>query len=290
MADKAGNGGQGGGSGGQGAGDSITITVDGEEKTLTPAEVVTAMEKAGNAEKTIEGLSGFQKVLTQYGVTADEYLKNSEGGLAIINSLIAKGVLDEEGNIVEKKPAEDDPSKSKALVSGLKPDTGLTKQLSTIEKALVTLGSKMETIEDGQSSLYRRNVEADVKATHPGLDSGDISKLLATAQVDKSKSFWDHASALAQEKSTKETEQVNTIAKATVEALIKAGVVPKDKVDLESFDLNKLKEQDPTGAAPVYEGKKFMFGSRKLRLGKAAEGFVTPADGMLKMLDQEANK
>ena len=287
MAEKVDNGGRGGDPGDPGAGDSITITIGGEEKTLTPAEITTAMEKAGNAEQTIQSLSGFQKVLTQYGIGAEEYLKNSEASFALANSLIAQGIIDEQGNIVEKKPAEDDKPPIIPSIPGAVLDAGLTKQLDTISKALLTLGGKIETIEDGQSGLYRRNVERDVKVAHPGLDSGDVSKLLATAQADKSKSFWDHASALAQEKTAKEQVQTNTIAKATVEALVKAGIVSKDKIDVKDFDLNKLMEQDPSGGAPVYEGKKFMFASRKRRLGKDADGFVAPSDGMKEMLDQK---
>ena len=148
-----GDGGQQGGTGDQNAGDSITINVGGEAKSLTVAEVTAALDKAGNLEKTVEQLSGFQKVLTQYGVGADEYLKNSEASFALANSLIAKGIIDEQGNIIEKKAVEG-VKPTETPIPGIKPtDVGLTKQLGTIEKALLALGSKIETIEDGQSSL-----------------------------------------------------------------------------------------------------------------------------------------
>ena len=277
-----------GGQDGKGAGDSITINIGGEAKTLTPAEVSTMLEKAGNVEKTLEGLSGFQKVLTQYGVTSEEYLRNSEAAFASHNSLIAKGIIDQDGTVIEKKASDVKPGE-KPIVPEPK-DAEVTKQLGTIEKALVALGSKMEGIEDGQSSLYRRNLENDVMAAHPVLEKDDVSRLLAKAQADKGKGFWDHAGEMAQEKMAKETAQVNTIAKATVETLVKVGIISKDKVDLEAFDLNKLKEQDPSAAAPVYENKKFMFSSRKRKLGKAAEDFVAPSEGMKEMLDQEALK
>lgn len=284
----AGDGSQDGKPGADGAGDSITINIGGEAKTLDAAAVTAAMEKAGNLEKTVEGLSGFQKILTQYGVSAEDYLKNSEASFALANSLISKGVIDDQGNLIEPEEGVKPGDKTIIPVVPVVPaDTVVTKQLATIEKAIIKLGGKIETVEDGQSSLYRRNVNKDVKDAHPGLNDDDVSKLLGIAQADKSKGFWDHAETMAKEKSTNEEVQVNTIAKTVVETLVKAKIIPEGKVDLESFNLNKLKEQDPAAAGPVYEGKKFMFSSRKRKLGDSAKDFVAPSEGMKEMLDQK---
>lgn len=287
MIGKAGDGGQGSGAGNQGAGDPITITVGGEARQFTPAEIATALDKAGNLERTVEQLSGFQKVLTQYGVTPDEYLRNSEASFALANSLIQQGIIDESGTVIDKTKAAGDSSPKPPIIPTGGMETGAIKKLQTIEKALLALGNKMESLEDGQSGLYRRNVTRDVKAAHPELDESDISKLLALASQDKSKTFWDHAAVAATEKSTRTAQQVNTIAKTTIDVLIKAGIIPEGKIDTKDFDLNKLKEQDPSGGAPVYEGKKFMFGSRQRRLGKNAEGFIAPSESMKEMLDQK---
>ena len=119
------------------------------------------------------------------------------------------------------------------------------------------------------------------------MNSDDVSKLLGVAQADKSKGFWDHAKAMAEEKTARVKTETNTVAKTVVETLIKTGIIPKGKIDPEAFDLNKLKEQDPTGGAPVYEGKKFMFASRKRKLGKGAADYVAPSDSMKEMLDQK---
>ena len=286
MADpKDGDGGQEPGSGSPGAGDSITVNIDGEDKQFTPAELTTAINKTGALEKTVSNLSGFQKVLTRYGIGAEEYLQNSESALALANALIEKGVIDQQGNIIEKKPDSGTPP-VKSIIPGV-PDTGVAKKIGTIEKALLALGSKMETIQEGQSSLYRRNVAADVRDAHPNLDDSDVSKLLATASADKSKDFWEHAEAASKAKAATVATQTNAIAKTTIETLVKAGIIKADAVDMDKFDLNTLQEQDPSGGAPVYEGKKFMFGSRMRRLGKKAKGFVAPSESMKEMLDQK---
>jgi hypothetical protein len=281
-----GDGGSGGQQGGQGddggaAGDSIQITVGGEKKSFTPEQIAQSLEKAGNLEKTVESLTGFQKVLTQYGVTPDEYLRNSEAAFAMANSLIEQGIIDQDGNVIKKKAEEPKPKPTPGFgfPSGGEGD----KKLDTVMKALTQISNKVKDLDENQTLLYRRNIQQDVKAVHPELENEDVSALLALAQRDKSKGFWDHAKDFAQEKSAKNLQIEKSYVKSTVEALVKIGAIKEGSVDLEkldSLDLNTLKEQDPAGAAPVYEGKKFMFGSRMRRLkssGADLSGYSSPA-------------
>jgi len=269
MPDKGGTGGQSkGGDASGGTGDSIQIKVGEEMVTLTPEQVAQTMEKVGNLEKTVESLSGFQKVLTQYGIGPEEYVKNSEAAFAIANSLIDQGIIDEQGNVVQKKVSDkkpDDDNKGFKFLG----DERQTKQFGIIAKALETLTSRVEELDQGQSNIYRRNIKRDVQAIHSNLEDEDISKLLAQAQHDKSKGFWDHAKIMSEEKAAKATQMEKRFVKSTIQTLVKAGVIDKSKIDMEkldSFDLNALKEQSDDGGAPVYEGKKFMFSSRKRRL------------------------
>lgn len=278
MTEKAGAGGQSGDSG-----DSIQLKVGDEVKTFTPQELATHLEKAGNLQKAMEGLSGYQKVLTQYGVNSDEYIQNSEAAFAIMNTLIERGIIDQQGNVIEKKPTGDDDKSKQTPAFKFADDPRQNRQLETIGKALQTITSKIEQLEEGQSSIYRRNIKRDVIAQHPNLNSDDdISRLLAIAQRDKSKSFWDHAEEMSKNKeaTTKQTER--GYVKSTVEALVKAGIIPEDRIDmskLDQFDLNSLKEQNPLGGAPTYEGKKFLFKSRFRKLGvKDTDKFASPAD------------
>lgn len=283
MSDKGGAGGQDGDKGG-GAGDSIQLKVGDEVKTFTPQELVTHLEKAGNLQKAMEGLSGYQKVLTQYGVNSDEYIQNSEAAFQIMNTLIERGIIDQQGNVIEKKQTgDDDPTKRKQTGFQFADDGRKDKQLETIGKALQTITSKIEQLEEGQSSIYRRNIKRDVVAQHPNLNSDDdISRLLAIAQRDKSKSFWDHAAEMSKNKSAETQKTERGYVKSTVEALVKAGIIPEDKIDmtkLDALDLNSLKEQNPLGGAPTYEGKKFLFKSRFRKLGvKEGDKFASPSD------------
>lgn len=293
MGKEAGDGGQSGDKGGQQSGDSIQIQVGGETKTLTPQEITTVLEKAGNLERTVEQLSGFQKVLTQYGIGPDEYLRNSEAAFAIANSLIEQGIIDQQGNIIQKKTGSEPPSKGdsfKFIPSG---DAGGNKQLEVIASTLAKLTQQVTSLEEGQSNIYRRNIKRDVQAVHSNLEDEDISKLLAISQRDRSKGFWAHAEELSRQKEESNKRMEKTHVKATIEALAKAGLIPQGKIDLDKldeFDLNKLKEQDPSGGAPVWEGKKFIFGSRARKLkshGVDISKFSSPAEAMHELFQKK---
>lgn len=286
MSEKAGDGGRSGDSG-----DSIQIKVGDEVKTFSPQEIAVRLEKAGNLEKSMEQLSGFQKVLTQYGIGADEYLKNSEAAFAIANTLIEKGIIDEQGNIIEKK-APDVKPKDNEPAFRFSDDGRKDKQLETIGKALQAIVSKVEQLEEGQSNIYRRNIKRDVQAMHPELDDTDISQLLALSQRDKSKGFWDHAADLAGQKTAKTKQTEKGFVKTIVETLGKIGALKEGAIDmskLDELDINSLKESSPTGGSPTYEGKKFLFGSRKRKLGIKGEDsnkFASPADATQEMFNR----
>ena len=286
MGDEAGAGNQGkGGGSGDGTPTQIQITIGDETKMLSAEEVVLAVSKAGELDVTNEQFAGFKKVLTQYGINPEEYLRNSEASFALMNQLISQGVIDEEGNIVEKKISD---GESKKFIIPAKAAEGEpTKAAQVVHDTLAKIGDRMTALEDGQSNIYRRNIERDVKALHSNLDSDDVSKLLAKAQSDKSKNFWDHAEEASKEKTASDGKAALTHAKSTIELLVKAGIVPEGKIDLEKLDLVALEKQDPSKDPPVHEGKKFMFGSRQRKLGKTGDAeFTLPADAMKEMLDK----
>jgi hypothetical protein len=283
--------GEGNGAGGQGqsgdAGDGnptqIQITVGDETKIMSAEEVVLAVSKAGELDVTNEQFAGFKKVLTQYGINPEEYLRNSEASFALMNQLIEQGVIDEQGNVVEKKIGDVLPK-----VPPVVPDEGkVTKSQQVVLDTLTKIGERMVKLEDGQSNIHRRNISRDVKAVYPNLTDDDVSKSLAKAQADRSVNFWDHVKVVSEEKTTKESQVALTHAKDTIKLLVKVGALEEGKVDLEKLDLAALEKFDPKTEPPVYEGKKFMFGSRQRKLGKTGDPeYTLPGDSMKEMLDK----
>lgn len=284
MGDKAGDGGTGTGDGqGDGNPTQIQITIGDETKVMSAEEVVLAVSKAGELDVTNEQFAGFKKVLIQYGINPEEYLRNSEASFALMNQLIEQGVIDEQGKVVEKKIKDALPVKVPVV-----PDEGkVTKSQQVVLDALTKVGDRMSKLEDGQSNIYRRNISRDVKAVYSNLTDDDISKSLGKAQGDRSVDFWDHVKAVSEEKTVKEGQVALTHAKDTIKLLVKVGALEEGKVDLEKLDLAALEKFDPKTEPPVYEGKKFMFGSRQRKLGKTGDSeYTLPGDSMKEMLDK----
>lgn len=284
MTGKAGDGSPGtGNEPGAGNPTQIQITVGDETKVLSAEEVALAVSKAGELDVTNEQFAGFKKVLTQYGINPEEYLRNSEASFALMNQLIEQGVIDEQGNVVEKKIGD-----RKPVVPPIVPDEGkVTKSQQVVLDTLTKIGERMVKLEDGQSNIHRRNINQDAKAVYPNLTDDDISKSLAKAQADRSVNFWDHVKVVSEEKTTKEGQVALTHAKDTIKLLIKVGALEEGKVDLEKLDLAALESYDPKTEPPVYEGKKFMFASRQRKLGKTDDSeYTLPGDSMKEMLDK----
>lgn len=290
MGDEAGDKGQQGDQGDPKAGDlsQVKVMVGDEERVFSSDDVKTLIEKGSRVEKDLEGFSSIKKVLAQYdGISADEYVRNSEAAFAVANALIEKGVIDKEGNLIEKKVKDvKDPKGDEFSFKGL--ETGLSKKIDTILKAMTGITQEIDLIKEGQSNIYRRNISRDIKSIHSNLDDDDVSKLLGIAQADKSKSFYDHAEVMSKDKTAREGKQELSIAKKVAGLFVKAGLLKGD-LDVDKLDLSALEKQDVSELPPLHEGKKFMFKSRKRKLGssrKDLEDFITPATVMKESLDR----
>ena len=285
MGDKIGDGGQGQGGGSEdGSPTQIQITIGDETKVMSAEEVTLAVSKAGELDVTNEQFAGFKKVLLQYGINPEEYLRNSEASFALMNQLIEQGVIDEQGKVIEKKIKDGLP----VVPPVVPPDEGkVTKSQQVVLDALTKVGDRMTKLEDGQSNIHRRNINQDVKAVYPNLTDDDISKTLAKAQADRSVNFWDQVKVTSEEKTAMEGQGALTHAKDTIKLLVKVGALEEGKVDLEKLDLAALEKYDPKTEPPVHEGKKFMFSSRQRKLGKTGDAeFTLPGDAMKEMLDK----
>ena len=157
---------------GQGSGNSsqIVVELNGEQKTFTSEEIKGLAGKATEADRLNQQFAPFSKVLTQYGVSPEDYLRNSEGSFALVNQLIEAGVIDDQGNILKKESNASKGEKNVVNVDLTK--SGGNKETEVILKALKGMSDRLEQLEDGQSGIYRRNIENDVKQRHSNLESG----------------------------------------------------------------------------------------------------------------------
>lgn len=295
MPGTSGDGGQQGGQGDRnssGAGDSnqnqVRVMVGDEEKIFSSEDVKTLVEKSSRLENDLGGLSAVKKVLAQYdGLTSEEYVRNSEAAFAIASKLIEEGIIDKQGNIIKK--TSDSTSTQNANINPSRSDTGASKQLETVLKAVTALTKEVDGLKDGQSNIYRRNISRDVKAIHSNLNDDDVSQLLAVASHDKSKSFFDHAKEMSENKTAREGQHKTSVAKEVIGMLMKAGIVKEDALDLDKLNLDELSQRDKEKLSPIGEGKTFVFNSRKKKLkasGANMDVIASPSAGMREMIDR----
>lgn len=258
---------------------SVVVEIDGKQHTLTEEALKGLVGKGDEYSRLKDQVTPFQNVLTKYGVDAKDYISNAEASFALANTLIEKGIIDQQGNILEKKAA---PTAVTPITfgGGGNRDSGADK---AILDALAKVTERLDTVESGQSQIWQKTLEADVKAAYSNLNGGDVTKILAKAKADRSKSFWGHAATMSQEKASVEKEEKTGTAKEVIALLVKAGIVPDGQIDLATLDLDKLKEQDLATKPSAFAGKKFVFKDRLQRLktqGADISKFADPKDGM----------
>jgi hypothetical protein len=263
----------------------VEIEIGGEKRKLTAEDVKAMATKVAELEEARKKLEPFVQTLGRYGIDTEEYLRNSEASFVVMNQLIEKGVIDEQGNLVEKKGGQQ--AAPVPQVPNVDGSGKLPREMQVVLNALGKVTERLDTLEESQSVIYRRNLEADVQSKFSNLESEDVTKLLAKAKADRGKSLWEHAKVMSEEKEGRKAQEKTTLAKEVLGVLIKAGIVPEGKLDLEKLDLSALAKKDSKNDPPSYEGKKFLFSNRKKVLkdrGVDVSKFSNPADAMKELV------
>uniref|UniRef100_A0A6M3K6D8 Uncharacterized protein n=2 Tax=viral metagenome TaxID=1070528 RepID=A0A6M3K6D8_9ZZZZ len=249
MADKNG---QGGPADGQG--------VKVGDKVYTADDVNNLLSQAEAATKKSQVYSKFEDYVNRYGLEPDEFLDQVDGSFSVVSNLLKEGVIDEKGNIVEKKkpdtkkpegePGGDDLSKLlSGDTSGLK---GEEKIAAIVAKATAGIkdefSKQVKDLADVQTSMIRSSYEDKLRTKYPHFKTDDVHRVFALAMNDKRKSFWEHAEMVAEDRKGQMTELEKQFAE-------------KYGIDLEKFNENKLKEQAGKGGGSMLipEGKKISF-------------------------------
>lgn len=258
-------------------GDEVTIQIDGEDKVLKTEEVKNLFDQHSDLTGKVEKLSGFTKALEKYGTDQDTYLNNAEAAFGVMSELVEKGLIDDKGNILERKPVGD-PSLKKKGDDELNLDFNLSDDKGNLDKVaklvaqvagtkLADLTKQVESLSAGQAGLYRSQLKSAVQAKHSTLSDDDVSRLFGIASANPAKDLWAHAEEMVEGKEETSKGDRKKYAK-------------EFGVDLEEFDANLLNEQDSKGGAiGVLKGKKFVFANRARRLG--SKDTVSPREAMV---------
>ena len=228
------------------------------EKTYTPEEIQGIIQTQTTLKTQLEGLAPVREALTRYELKPEELVEQASGAFAMLNQLVEEGLIDETGKV--KKSQAGDPPKVPPVVPGVTPEPkpadpkasdpgtqALLSKITLLETALGNVTKSLTEIDRTQSSLLRTNIEKDLKAQYPALDSEDVSKVLVIASKDRKKDIFAHA----KEMSEKKTQSLAALREAHAKEF---------GIDLKEFDANKLNEPGADkGAAGMFKGKSFSF-------------------------------
>lgn len=231
---------------------TLEIEIDGKKQSFD-AEAVTNLvaQQAGATQKTQE-VKEIVDAAAKYNLTPVEYIQQTEGAFAVISKLVDSKIIDDQGNVivVEKKgdlPAGDPPPLPKPLVGEERTNAIVADALKSV---VDPLKEGMKVLQEDNTKLIRAQLEMQVQGKHPTLSRDDISDLLVVASQDGKKNLMDHAQEMVERKKVGKAES-------------RAEYAKEFNINLEEFDANKLREDDPGGgAAALFEGKKFSFDSR----------------------------
>ncbi len=227
----------------------IVIGEGEDAKEYTAEQVAELLQGQATATQKSQESAALLQAAEKYGLDPKAYVEQSEGAFARFAELIQEGVLDEQGQVVKKvEPTIPKPG----VPTTIKPRPSETKALEITTKALEALEGRMRLVENDQTSMIRMDIEKELKAEYPGLDSDDVSRLFGQAKMDSDRGKQISIHERAKELSERKLESIAGLRKEHAKEF---------GIDLKKWDeRNALKEQGAKGGvAPFLVGKKVVF-------------------------------
>jgi hypothetical protein len=258
------------GSGGS-SGKSTPAPIEIEGKQYTVDDIKNIVAQQGSATKAAQDAAAALTAAQRYGVDVGSYVQQSEASFALMQDLIAKGIIDESGKLIEKKPPEKPPEAP--IISGVTPprkaDELATAALTELHTKFGTLSKELERVKEDNVGLMRLRLQDKLAAQFPDLDEEDIAKVMATAyKAGGKKPVAEVAKEMSEAKKAWMNEQEEAWAK-------------KHGLDLAEIKRKREFIEAPPegGAAALFSGKKFSFSHKK---GDTA--VVSPKDAMAEFM------
>lgn len=244
---------------------TIEVEINGEKQTYDADKIKDLVAQQSSATQKTQAVSAITGILEKHNLSAEDYLQQTEGAFRVLNQLVDKGLIDEEGNILDKTPVKD---KDKDLDLNLNMNQNnqvpevVNKRFEAIEKAIKGLPEGMSNLQGEMAKTQRLIIADKVQAEYPDLSVNDVTRLFALAKSDPTKSLKQHAEAMVETKKATKAAEREEYAK-------------EFGVNLKEFDANRLNEQDGSGGAgAMIVGKKL-----KLRKSKTdGDDVMTPLE------------
>ena len=254
-------------------GKSTPIEIEGKQYSIDDVKNIIAQQ--GEATKASQAAAKALTAAQRYNVDVDSYVQNAEASFALMQELIANGIIDESGALLKKEPPKEKPPADPGgggFVPGLKKaDVVASEALTAFHEKFGSLEKEIERLREDNVGLMRLRLQDKLAKDFPDLDEDDIHKVMAEAYKSGGK------------------KPVTTVAKELAESK-KTWLAQQEKdwaakygLDLEDIQRRKmLKEQGPEGGAgALFTGKKFGFQPKK-----GEKSVVTPKEAMKEFFEK----
>ena len=254
-------------------GKSTPIEIEGKSYSLEDVKNIIAQQ--GESTKASQAAAKALTAASRYNVDVDTYVQNSEASFALMQELIAGGIIDETGKILKKeapKAAPVIPGVSGAVIPQVgKADNVAMEALTEFHKKFGSLEEEINRLREDNVGLMRLRLQDKLASQFPDLDEEDISKVMATAyKAGGKKPVAEVAKELSEAKKAWLAEQESAWAK-------------KHGLNLDEIKRRKefIEAGPEGGAAALFSGKKFGFSHKK---GDTTT--VSPKDAMAEFMSK----
>jgi hypothetical protein len=243
----------------------IELEVEAGKKVVVTAEDVKGLlQLKGQHESMSSELAAVRKAAERHGLSPQEFVQNTESLVGLVGTLIEQGVLDENGEIVNRntggtgdqhpllKPTErtsGDPPPRGAELSSV--EAIVSRAVESLDKKrsgeIKVLVDTVRRLSEDNAQLIRLKLEEQLKGEFEDLDERDIRHAISVAASSQGKI--DVRSAAKQLADSK----------ANWLAGLKKKHAEEFGVNLEDVALNKQLKQGGGGAAVLASGKKISF-------------------------------
>ena len=254
---------------------SIDVDIDGKQKSFTADDVKNLVSQQASATQKTQDVASIIALAERHKIPVAELAPQIDGLFGRVTELMDKGILDDEGQLIERTPSAPapvipdnntnfgfSPEPSPSPIAGSGPEQAAQAALESLKSDVKEMKEGYKKMESSTAMLLEGRVKGKILEANPEFSDRDAAHVLNKAQGDTSKTLEQHIEAHKTTKTDYETSQREKFAK-------------EFGIDLPTFNENRLHEQDAKGGGfgGFFKGKKFSF-------KKGGEDTVNPRKAM----------
>lgn len=217
------------------------------ESTYTAEQIAAMAEENAKMKIGMESVKTITDFAARHGVSVDQVIAESESAFAVMGTLLEKGILDSQGNIVEPvaktvttmqtqvKPNDQNQDHNKQ-------NTDETKIAQLVDAKLAPLLAQIKQLAQNSDHLTSFALKTELRRVYPTITDAQMGQAVARSGQDRTKTILQHAKDIVGEDEGADLAREKAI-------LAKHGI-----------DINDLPQQGgDSGAGALVKGQKISF-------------------------------